>query len=110
MIANSLTTGTMPTTDTPNTYCHADSYWPTNLVRATESGWFSTEARMTKEAENSFQAATNVKMMAVDRLADDPHAAEVWHEAVVAPPEIVQSRWRDRAVLIGAAFAAGAQA
>jgi len=46
--------------DTANTYCHAASYWPTNLVSATDSGWLASVDRITRLAANSFQEATNV--------------------------------------------------
>ena len=36
-----------------------------NLVSATDSGWFSSVDRMISDAANSFQQATNVKMIAV---------------------------------------------
>src|SRR5690606_36683545 len=65
MIAKRMMTGTIATIETPKTYCHAESYCPMNFVRATDSGWLPAVDRMTRDAANSFQAATNVKMIAV---------------------------------------------
>src|SRR3954465_8479274 len=50
---NSSTDGTIATIDTPKRYCHAASYWPTNLLSATGSVWFVSVVRMTRLAENS---------------------------------------------------------
>jgi hypothetical protein len=50
----------IPTIETPKTYCRAESYWPTNFVRATDSGSFASVERTTRLAAKSFQHATKV--------------------------------------------------